>query len=86
MEEKKEESKKNVQEEIKLLTFNPDGMLSEIDRLKEELYSSSMDNGYLSMINTDLTSEVERLRKRTIRNLIQELMLRMLGGQWTEEK
>jgi hypothetical protein len=86
MEEKKEESKKNVQEEIKLLTFNPDGMLSEIDRLKEELYSSSMDNGYLSMINIDLTSEVERLRKRTIRNLIQELMLRMLGGQWTEEK
>jgi len=86
MEEKQKEIKTVSQEEIKLLTFNPDMMLNEITKLKEELYSSTMDNGYLSMINIDLTAEVERLRKRSVRNLIQELLLRCLGGQWIEEK
>jgi len=86
MEEKQKEIKTVSQEEIKLLTFNPDMMLNEITKLKEELYSSTMDNGYLSMINIDLTAEVERLRKRSFRNLLQELLLRSLGGQWIEEK
>jgi len=86
MEEKQKEIKTVSQEEIKLLTFNPDMMLNEITKLKEELYSSTMDNGYLSMINIDLTAEVERLRKQSFRNLLQELLLRSLGGQWIEEK
>jgi hypothetical protein len=86
MEEKQKEIKTVSQEEIKLLTFNPEMMLNEIKKLKDELYSSTMDNGYLSMINIDLTAEVERLRKRSFRNLLQELLLRSLGGQWIEEK
>jgi hypothetical protein len=86
MEEKQKEIKTVSQEEIKLLTFNPEMMLNEIKKLKDEFYSSTMDNGYLSMINIDLTAEVERLRKRSFRNLLQELLLRSLGGQWIEEK
>jgi diaminopimelate decarboxylase len=86
MEEKQKEIKTVSQEEIKLLTFQPQQMSDEIKKLKDELYSFTMDNGYLSMINVDLTEEVERLRKRSFRNLLQELLLRCLGGQWIEEK
>lgn len=86
MEEKQKEIKTVSQEEIKLLTFNPETMLNEITKLKEELYSSTLDKGYLSMINIDLIEEIEILRKRSFRNFIQELLLRILGGQWIEEK
>ena len=86
MEEKQKEIKTFFQEEIKLLTFQPQQLLNEIKKLKDELYSSTMNNGYLSMINIDLTEEVERLRKRSFRNLLQELLLRCLGGQWEEGK
>jgi len=85
MEEKKENSQSN-QEEIKFLTFQPQQMLNEIARLKDELSSLKIDNGYLSMINIDLTTEVERLRQRSFKNIIQEFLLRCLGGQWEERK
>jgi len=85
MEEKKENSQSN-QEEIKFLTFQPQQMLNEIAKLKDELSSLKIDNGYLSMINIDLTTEVERLRQRSFKNIIQEFLLRCLGGQWEERK
>ena len=45
-----------------------------------------MDNGYLSMINTDLTIEIEHLRKRSLKSIVQEFLLRILGGLWEEGK
>jgi hypothetical protein len=85
MEEKKENTQNN-QEEIKFLTFQPQQMLNEIAKLKDELSSLKIDNGYLSMINIDLTTEVERLRQRSFKNIVQEFLLRCLGGQWEERK
>jgi hypothetical protein len=85
MEEKKENTQNN-QEEIKSLTFQPQQMLDEIAKLKDELSSLKIDNGYLSMINIDLTKEIERFQKRSFKNIIQEFLLRCFGGQWEEEK
>jgi regulator of replication initiation timing len=85
MEEKKE-STQNNSEEIKLLTFQPEQMVNEIEKLKAELSSVQMNNGYLSMINTDLTIEIERLRKRSLKSTVQEFLLRILGGLWEEGK
>lgn len=80
--ETKKENTQNNKEEIKLLTFQPQEMLTEISKLKDELSSSELDNGYLSMINIDLTTEVERLKKRSLRTLVQDILLRCFGGQW----
>jgi hypothetical protein len=84
--EKKKENTQSNSEEIKLLTFQPQQMYDEIAKLKDELYSLTMDNGYISMINIDLIEEVERLRKRSFKIMIQEFLLRCLGGQWEEDK
>jgi len=85
MEEKKE-STQNNSEEIKLLIFQPEQMVNEIEKLKAELSSVQMNNGYLSMINTDLTIEIEHLRKRSLKSIVQEFLLRILGGLWEEGK
>ena len=87
MEEKQKEKNKTVsKEEIKLITFQPQQMLDEIEKLKDNLYSSQMENGYLKMVNITLLDDVKRLSKRSFKIRIQELLLRCLGGQWEEEK
>lgn len=86
MEEKQKEIKTVFQEEIKLLTFQPQQMLDEIAKLKDNLYSIQLDNGYLKMVNITLLDDIERLRKRSIKHILQEILLRYLGGQWIEEK
>jgi len=86
MEEKKQETTQKLQEEIKLLTFQPQQMLNEIVKLKEELFSAKIENNSLKMFNVDLNEEINRLNKRSFRLRIQELLLRCLGGQWEEDK
>ena len=87
MEEKQKEKNETVsKEEIKLITFQPQQMLDEIEKLKDNLYSSQMENGYLKMVNTTLLDDVKRISKRSFKVRFQELLLRCLGGQWEEDK
>lgn len=85
MEEKKENTQSSS-EEIKLLTFQPQQMLDEIAKLKAELSSAHMENNSLNMLITDLKEENKRLLRRSLKNLLQEFLLRCLGGQWEEQK
>jgi hypothetical protein len=86
MEEKKE-TLQNNQEEIKLLTFQPDQMLKKIEKLKERtrvlketISEYIIENNSLHMINIDLEMEVNR--PLTWKEIGIEILLKIFGGQW----
>lgn len=87
--EKKTQNRKSDKEEIKLLTFQPQQMQDEIEKLNEQVYSLTMENRTLNMINLDLRTEFESLSKRVPKSLsitIQDILLSIFGGQWEEQK
>ena len=80
MEESKKENMQNTQEEIKLLTFQPQQMLNMIEELKESISNLKSEIGYNQMIMLDLRLELER--RMTWKELWYEFMLKIFGGQW----
>jgi homoserine trans-succinylase len=84
MEEKKENSQIRP-EEIKLLNFQPQQMIDEIRKLKEEISILKIEKNYLDMIIVDLKIDLNNCPK-TFKQLFQEMMLDIFGGLWTEEK
>lgn len=88
MEEKTNETQ-NIKEEIKLLTFQPEQMLEEIEKLKGETQALTIDNHILQMINIDLREDLKNLQRRipkSFKELFRDMILRLLGGQWEENK
>lgn len=79
----------NNQEEIKLLTFQPKQMQEEIVKLKEQVQSLTIERNILNMIVRDLEIEISKLKTKipkSIKELLQDLILRCLGGHWEEVK
>lgn len=83
---KKEENLQTNKEEIKLITFQPQYLIDEINKLKEEIYSYKLEINTLNMMITDLIQENNTLLKKTFKSKMQDILLSIFGGQWEEGK
>ena len=89
MEEKQKETTQSVKEEIKLLTFQPQQMLDEIAKLKDEVSALILAKNTCEMVIIDMRMEVVRLNRlvpKSLKKRFQEIMLYIFGGQWIEDK
>jgi len=86
MEKKTSSARQNNQEEIRLLTFQPEEMLSIIEKLKNEVSSCQMEINILNLLITDLKYENEQLYKKSFRIKLQETLLNFLGARWEKDE
>lgn len=80
MEEKTQETTQNSKEEIKLLTFQPQAMVNEIEELKEHIQQLKLKINYLQMVNTDFQLEFQR--PLSWKEIIEGILFKILGGQY----
>ena len=72
MEEKKEIKKEIIQEEVKLLTFDPSQMEREIQQLKKKVLQ--------------LEEQLEGYKKTSLKFLLQSILLELFGGHYVSEE